>query len=305
MQKNTAIDGIAACQAIDSSGEILDIEKLDISSLGADDSVFNYEHKAKENPSQVVGKVTFAKKIMKASDCDNDRERYWWKKFKKPIVYVKGELFDAEGHRGASEVAAMFRYKNRHRGRMGRRLMGLSIEGGTSDREGRLLGHSLARDVAITIKPCNKTCLAEIVEDDNFDLYKSEAVSFTDTEVVELIKEEHPEALAKKMGEPAIAKDDGAEREKFGKVTVKENKPKGFGKVIQTGTGGKPNVRPSFEPAGPEERENPKANANQTPDAPQQPKNQPEKKSMQPAQMGFVVVMSSPLPLCSSSLLAI
>lgn len=227
MRKNTKIDGIAACQAIDSSGEILDIEKLDISSLGAEDSVFNYEHKSKDNPSQVVGKVTFAKKIMKKSDCSNDRQRYWWNKVKVPFIYAKGELFDAEGHRGAEEVAAIFRYKNKNKGKKARSLMGWSIEGGTMDRDGIMLGHSLARDIAITVKPCNKTCHAEIIEDEDFQLYKSETI-YTDTKVEELIKEEYPE-----MKSPSMNKEQA--QEKYGKVTIKDTQPKTFGKIINVG----------------------------------------------------------------------
>jgi len=227
MRSNTVIDGIGASQVIDSSGEILDISKLDISSLGADDSVFNFEHKSKETPSQIVGKVTYGKKIFKKSDCSNDRERYWWDKVRKPFLYVKGELFDGEGHRGAEDVAAIFRYKNRHKGKLARKLMGFSIEGGTMDRQGILLGHSLARDIAITVKPCNKTCIAEIVEDETLDLYKSEASrpSYSDADVEGILKEEYPEMKKPKMDRQQAQKE-------FGKVTVRDGNPsENFGKV--------------------------------------------------------------------------
>ena len=66
----TYIHGIASSQNIDSSGEIVNIEGLDISSLAVD-GVFNYEHEQgkitdKDGklvelqikvPSQVVGKI--------------------------------------------------------------------------------------------------------------------------------------------------------------------------------------------------------------------------------------------------------
>jgi hypothetical protein len=251
MSRGTIIDGIAACQSIDSSGEILDIAKLDISSLGSDDSVLNYEHKGKESPSQVIGKVTFAKKIFKLSDCSNKREEYWWNKTKKPMVYIKAELFDGEGHIGAKDAAAIFRYKNRHKGKLGRSLMGLSIEGGTMERDGMLLGYSLARDVAATCKPCNKTCLAEIVEEESFNLYKNEIQDYTDVEVEDLIKQRYPEMQPPKMSS------DQAQKE-FGKVTVKDTPPQpGFGKVTvkDQGEAPKPSRRIGVRPPGAQDKQ--------------------------------------------------
>jgi hypothetical protein len=92
MKKNTIIDGIAASEHLDSSGESLSIEGMDISSLGGPDSILNWEHGSKDRPSQVVGKVTFAKKIMKSNQAKTKREKYFWNKVKKPFVYIKAEL---------------------------------------------------------------------------------------------------------------------------------------------------------------------------------------------------------------------
>lgn len=176
MAKNTILDGIAASEHLDSSGESLSIEGMDISSLGGPDSILNWEHNSKTKPSQVVGKVTFARKIMKKSDAKNKREAYFWNKIKKPFVYIKAELFDGLGHSGAQDVAAMLKYKNKDKGKNSRLVVGFSIEGGKIEKKGMQVTKSIARDVAITVKPCNKVCDAELIEgdfDDDF-LYKNQ-----------------------------------------------------------------------------------------------------------------------------------
>jgi len=176
MSNNTIIDGIAASEHLDSSGECLDIRGMDISSLGGPDSILNWEHGSKEKPAQVVGKVTFARKIMKEDDCKNKRERYFWNKVKKPFVYIKAELFDGLGHSGAQDILAMLKYKNKDKGEDSRLIVGFSIEGGKIDKKGMVVTKSIARDVAITVKPCNKVCEAEVVEKENLDddfLYKN------------------------------------------------------------------------------------------------------------------------------------
>ena len=177
MGNNTIIDGIAASEHLDSSGESLSIEGMDISSLGGPDSILNWEHGSKDRPSQVVGKVTFARKIMKKSDAKNKREVYFWNKIKKPFVYIKAELFDGLGHSGAQDVAAMLKYKNKDKGKNSRLVVGFSIEGGKIEKKGMQVTKSIARDVAITVKPCNKVCDAELIEgdfDDDF-LYKNQS----------------------------------------------------------------------------------------------------------------------------------
>lgn len=178
MAKNTIIDGIAASEHLDSSGESLSIDGMDISSLGGPDSILNWEHGAKEKPSQVVGKVTFAKKIRKKEDAKTRREKYFWNKSKKPFVYIKAELFDGLGHSGAQDVSAMLKYKNKDKGEDSRLVVGFSIEGGKMDKKGMSVTKSIARDVAITVKPCNKMCDAEILEntkDDKDFLYKNQS----------------------------------------------------------------------------------------------------------------------------------
>jgi len=230
-KRGTIIDCIASAQTLDSSAEIIDIKGMDISSLGSSDSVFNFEHKGKDNPVQIVGKVTFAKKILKRDDCDNDRQRYYWDKVKKPYIYAKGELFDGVGHAGANDVAAIMRYENKHNGKSAGNVLGVSIEGGTMKREGINIQKSLARDIAITVKPANKVCIAEVIEDsESFSLFKSENLNiYTDDYVEELIKADG-DSLYPKPKAPPMSKEQA--QAKFGAVKVVDTEPKvGSGKV--------------------------------------------------------------------------
>jgi hypothetical protein len=185
----TIVHGIGASEHLDTAGEIIDIKGLDISSLGGADSVLNWEHNSKQNPVQVCGKITFAKKIFKESDCSNNNEKKFWNKCKKPFVYVKGELFDHPelGHDGAKNVAAMLRYNNKDKGDSARNLISLSIEGGKIEKKGMVITKSIARDVALTIKHANHMCVVEILDDvkEREQLYKQEDI------LVDLKKEEN------------------------------------------------------------------------------------------------------------------
>jgi hypothetical protein len=158
------IDGIAASQAIDTSAESIDIEGLDISSLEAGDGTFNYEHRHPKDDGgsalDVLGAITYAKKIMSEDDCANDRERMYWNQVELPFVYIQGELFNDEedDHVAAQAMAAAIQFYHR------RKLpctVRLSIDGHTLERDPKnpnVLKRSIARDVAITFKPANHSC---------------------------------------------------------------------------------------------------------------------------------------------------
>lgn len=162
------IDGIAASQARDTSAERIDIENMDISSLQAGTGLLNWEHKDPKRDKNataldIVGSISFAKKIFGPKDCDDDRQLQYWKQIELPFVYIRGELFDAEGHETAKAVAAIFRfYWKRKLPSVAR----LSIDGITVERKDNELTLCLARDVAITMKPANHSCVAGVDKDD-------------------------------------------------------------------------------------------------------------------------------------------
>jgi hypothetical protein len=71
----------------------------------------------------------------------------------------------------------MLRYNNKDKGENSRLVVGFSIEGGKMEKKGMTVTKSIARDVAITVKPCNKVCDAELLENESGDedfLYKNQ-----------------------------------------------------------------------------------------------------------------------------------
>lgn len=198
-KSGTFIHGIAASQHLDSSGERIVIEGVDISSL-TKDGILNWEHK-NENASQIVGKILEAKKILKKQDCDTDAQRYFWDKIKTPYVYVAGELFDHVGHTASMDVAAMLRYDKTIDVKKTNKLINFSIEGSRlGKKQGSMVPKCIARKVTITITPCNKAAEAELLDKDS-DIYSKKMKDpmdilngFKKTEEVEI------EVLAKSAG---------------------------------------------------------------------------------------------------------
>jgi hypothetical protein len=166
------IDGVFASQAIDSSGEILDIDGCDISTLSRD-GVANYEHKEGDkkaegtgnNGEEIVGRIIYAKKIFNVSDCDTDREERYWDEVKVPFLYGMVRLYDGAGHSGAAALAAQIRDHHANNEPL---LVRFSIEGSTLERDKdqpNRLALSVARRVALTLKPCNRTCASGLISD--------------------------------------------------------------------------------------------------------------------------------------------
>ena len=162
------IDGVAASEAIDSSGEILDVKGCDTSDLENGVGVLNYEHRGDDangaSPNDVVGKIVFCKKIFKKDDCDDKRQEFYWEKVKLPFIYIKARLYDGAGHPGAIAAAAMIRD---HHANGEPILARYSIEGSTLKKEGNRLVRSMARKVALTLKPCNKSAISGLLSDPN------------------------------------------------------------------------------------------------------------------------------------------
>lgn len=236
----TFIHGIATSQALDSSGERIIIDGVDISSLvDGNGGVFNYEHKS-DTSSQIVGKILEAKKILKRSDCTNDDHRYFWDKIKIPFVYVSGELFDAVDHSGAKDVAAMLQYDEKNKDKK-RQLINFSIEGSRLEKRGSEITKCIARKVTITLTPCNHTAYAEMKsakQDGNED---SDHFSFINDIIME--KGEHvssvelcknmPNYTPKRTFHPSAAPENIKVGDRLDpKAPKPEAKPGQYGKVI-------------------------------------------------------------------------
>ena len=170
-KRGTILHGICSSEHLDSSGERIKIEGVDISSLTLDGTA-NWEHKSEES-SQTVGKIIESKKILKRSDCENEHHEYFWDKVKMPYIYSAIELFDEEGHEGAKSIAAMARYDQKTDKRSTKNLINFSIEGSRLDKDGSNILKCIARKIAITVHPCNKVCEAEIKNDNKNSLLES------------------------------------------------------------------------------------------------------------------------------------
>lgn len=186
--KGLVIDGVIGSEAIDSSGEILVVEGVDLSSLETEDGIpLNYEHRSSKDEgasyNDIIGRCISAKKIYKREDCANDRERMYWDRVKVPFIYGVFELFDAEGHPNAVAAAAIIRHYHRRNLPITIRY---SIEGSTLKKEGNRLVKTVCRAVASTIKPCNKTAFSGVLEDPQEESGEEEDILAT-------LKFEHPE----------------------------------------------------------------------------------------------------------------
>ena len=157
----TKLHGIFSVDSIDSSGEIVDLGGIDIYSLPRD-GLANFEHK-NDLPSQIVGKILYAKKIFKEEDCENDEQLYFWIKINRPYLYGIVELFDEEGHTEAKNLAAIARYSMKNKEKLFCPVLNFSVEGVTLVKKGQKILRSVARRIAITVKPCNKQAFAEIL----------------------------------------------------------------------------------------------------------------------------------------------
>lgn len=160
------IDGVAASEDIDSSGEIIEIDGIDISDFENGVGTLNYEHRnekdAGASANDILGRIVEAKKIFEKKDCENERQRDYWDKTKLPFLYIKAELFDADGHPGAIATAAIIRHYHTRNLPV---LVRYSIEGTTLARDGNKIKKCVAKKVACTIKPCNKAAVSSVVED--------------------------------------------------------------------------------------------------------------------------------------------
>lgn len=160
MTTGTLIDGIAASEAIDSSGEIFDVKGADITDFKEGRGLLNFEHKGggdnkTDTGMDLVGKVIFAKKIYGPEDCTTERQKEYWKSIELPFVYIVGRLFDASGHENAKALAAIIRDCVDNKESI---VLGFSIEGTTLKKEDNRLLSTICRRVAITAKPCNRSC---------------------------------------------------------------------------------------------------------------------------------------------------
>jgi hypothetical protein len=161
----TVIHGIGAHESLDSSGERILVKGIDTSSL-THDGLINWEHK-NESSNQIIGKIIESTKILKKEDCRNKHHEYFWDKAgKMPFLYIKAVMFDGFGHNGAQDAVAMLKFDKELNKDDTKQTVGFSVEGSKLDKEGALIKKCIARKISFTNLPCNKACIAEILEAD-------------------------------------------------------------------------------------------------------------------------------------------
>lgn len=173
-QNGLLMEGVIGSQAIDTTGEILDIAGCDIDALKEGKGLINTEHISPKDIEKssteddfkgfqtIVGRVLSAKKIFSEKDCETEKELNAWNHIKKPLIYGKMVIWDGpDAPENAKALAAIVRMLKKENADF---KLGLSVEGQTLKREGNLLKETVVRNVAATIKPANRTALIDIVE---------------------------------------------------------------------------------------------------------------------------------------------
>jgi hypothetical protein len=164
------LDGVVGSQLRDTQGEMLSVEGANIDDLINGKGRWNDNHG--KGFFNSIGRITEAKKILKAEDCDNDRHRYYWEKIKTPFIYAKGYLYNDEDHPNAKAAAAILRNINKSDIPL---KLKASVEGGVVSRgikDPSLLARTKIHSVALTFTPANNATLVEPI---NLDKSHNEA----------------------------------------------------------------------------------------------------------------------------------
>ena len=204
--------GIAASEVLDSSAEVIDIQGCDITDFEKGVGQFNYEHMGESEvkdgkvaPGQNwVGRIVYAKKIYKKQDCDNELEEKCWDSVKAAFVFVIGRLYDSAGHPGSQALAAIMRDAHRNGEK---NIVRMSIEGSTLQRSENIIKQCVAKNIALTVKPCNKTCDTWVLFDPNApDGFDKNPEKFN-TDVLKDVAREMSKALGLDNYEPLSKKE--------------------------------------------------------------------------------------------------
>lgn len=173
-KKPLEIDCVAGSMLRDTQGEVLSIEGCDISKLENGTAIWTDNHgKGFYNN---IGRITYGKKIFKAEDCEDDRQRYYWDKIKAPYIYAKGYLYDDEDHPNGRAAAAVVRNIHKTDSPL---KMKASVEGGVIARginDPSLLARTKLTGVALTLTPANNATLVEPLNLDKSSSWESDLI---------------------------------------------------------------------------------------------------------------------------------
>ena len=161
LEKGMKFHGLAATESLDSAGERLSIEGCDISTLEVGLGKTNDNHGKSFIHS--IGRITGAKKIFKAEDCETDAHKFFYNQVKVPCIYVEGELYDQDGHENAKAAASIMKHLAKGNSPL---AVKMSVEGAVLARkDGGILDRTKVHSVALTFTPANKQTLALPMDD--------------------------------------------------------------------------------------------------------------------------------------------
>lgn len=187
IKKSLIVETVASTSDLDSQGESVDLNGMDISPLIAGTGFLNVDHMP--GFSNMIGHVTAAKKVMKAEDAETPFQQKEWSRLKKPFLSCTFELWSNTEHKEAKAVKAIYDHYSKKNEAPPLRI---SIEGKTLERgrgaENHILKRTLVRGLALTVQPSNKHTSSEVIQinkslglDENHFAKSSEYRVFTET----------------------------------------------------------------------------------------------------------------------------
>lgn len=210
--KGMVIAGIFSSQCVDGSGERVLTRGIDITSMVEGKAGANYEHISTEKGvgREILGTVIYVHKVLTYADAEDDLQKDLWKRNReKPYLFGMVRLYDAAGHETAKNVAAMIRDSVAHKDPL---RMDFSIEGSTLTREGNDITESIARAVALTIKPACKAAVSELILDPNAPS-GYEKVDNTEMLKAEVFADPMYRKIGKAVEQPALVLSDSTKPE--------------------------------------------------------------------------------------------
>lgn len=156
--------GAGAVQSPDKIGETINLSGLNCSFLRFISDEHAFDKSSDDTPNKngswnLVGAVTYNKKIFSEKDCENPRQLKVWQAVQAPFLYVEGETIPE--HPNAQAVDSVIRFCAANPEiplKVGLSIEGLILKRGSDDKNNpsyKNLDQSLAEGVAVTIRPAH------------------------------------------------------------------------------------------------------------------------------------------------------
>lgn len=160
--------GAGAVESPDKVGETVNIRNLQVQFLRfvSDEHAFDKSPEdvpGKNGSWNLIGSVTFNKKIFSTQDCATPRELKVWNAVQAPFLYVEGETIPNHPNAQAADAVIQYCHANPDSPlKVGLSIEGLILKRGSDDKNDpnyKKLEQSLAEGVAITVRPAHPKAL--------------------------------------------------------------------------------------------------------------------------------------------------